>query len=127
MHVNANEQVICVDIDDTMVVWGSDILPSHMTITIVDPTTKNLITLRVHEPHLKIVKARLDRGATLIVWSAGGYAWAKAVLEAFGLSSSPNIHVFSKPIAYIDDKKANDWMGDHIYLHPDSTYGKSNK
>lgn len=127
MHVNESEQVICVDIDDTVVVWGNirDVDPlTHRIAQINDPYTGKQVVLRVHEPHLKIVESRLARGATLIVWSASGYQWAKAVLEALGLDNK-NIHVFSKPIAYVDDKKANEWMGEHIYLHPDSSYGKS--
>ncbi len=125
MKVTANEQVIPVDIDDTLIVWGPSIPGLHRTISVKDPHSETILTLRVHEPHLKIVESRLSRGALLIVWSAGGYAWAEAVIKGLGLDIHENIHIYSKPIAYIDDKKANDWMGDHIYLHPDSNYGKT--
>ncbi len=125
MKVNKSEQVICVDIDDTLIIWGEFDKSKHKFIIVVDPHTGKHLELRVHEPHLKIIESRLVRGALLIVWSAGGYAWAEAVLQGLYLQYNESIHVYSKPIAYVDDKKANEWMGDHIYLHPDSTYGKT--
>jgi len=121
MRVNKNEQVICVDVDDTLVSW--DTTNSTDLITVVCPNTGCNERLAPHRPHIKIVQNRLGRGALIIVWSAGGYAWAEAVVKALGLEHE-NLHIYSKPIAYVDDKKSEEWMGEHIYLKPDSPYGK---
>lgn len=120
MQINKSEQVICVDIDNTLVLHGP-IKKGQKTVSITNPYTKEQKIMRIHEPHLRVVTERLARGATLIVWSAGGYAWAEAVLKALNLTHK-NIRVFSKSIAYIDDKVATKWMGEHINMDPEDTY-----
>src|SRR5437879_12324200 len=84
-----NEEVICCDIDDTIVLW--DLKSPGKKIKIADVHrlhgTFNLVT---HEPHIRLVKEKLSRGALLIVWSQGGAKWAKAVLEAVGINKHPN-------------------------------------
>lgn len=118
MKVFENEQVICCDIDDTIVIWNL----SAQGEKIVIPCPHSLhgeFNLKKHEPHIRLVKERLARGALFIVWSAAGFAWAKAVFQAIGLDHE-NIHIYSKPIAYLDDKACESWMGDRIYLPPDS-------
>ena len=120
MLVVKSEQIVCVDVDQTLIIW-SKLKKSHKIATITCPYTGKQEYLRIHEPHVKILKDRLARGATVIVWSANGYKWAQAVLKALNISHD-RVHVYSKPVMYIDDKVATDWMGEHVYIDPDSEY-----
>lgn len=120
MKIFENEQVICCDIDDTLVLWSPDAPGKRIKI----PCAYSLhsdFDLAVHEPHVRLVRERLERGAIMIVWSQGGHKWARKVLESLGLLHE-NVHVYSKPIAYIDDKPCERWMGDRVYLPPDSPW-----
>jgi hypothetical protein len=117
-QVNKSEQVICCDIDDTIVLWNPEAPGDKIEI----PCPHSLhghFDLKTHEPHIRLVKERLARGAVMIVWSAGGWAWADSVFEALGIDHE-NIHIYSKPYAYIDDSECQNWMGDRIYLPADS-------
>lgn len=119
-----NEQLVMVDCDDTLVMWETS-NPNFKTVKIVDPYDGKLLKLKVHAGHVKVLKDRKARGSFVIVWSAGGYKWAKAVVEALGLTSYVDL-ICSKPLMYIDDKKAEDILGEHLYLGPNSKYGTTN-
>jgi hypothetical protein len=118
--VFANEQVIACDIDDTLIQW--DLTKPGRKIEILCAYGVQMETphhVVIHEPHVRLIKERLQRGALIVAWSAGGFAWANAVLTALQIDH-PNLIVLSKPIAYLDDKECQHWMGDRVYLPPDS-------
>ncbi len=119
MKIIENEQIICCDVDETLISW--DTYATEQMI-VHDPYTNSKKYLRPHNAHIYLLKSRLERGATVILWSAGGYKWAEAVAKALSLTHERIIYM-SKPIAYIDDKPANSWMGEHIYIPIDSKYG----
>lgn len=118
-QIITNEAIVMVDCDETLVTW----LHNEETngILIKDPNDGNENWVRPHLPHLKVLKNKAARGSFIVVWSAGGYAWAKAVVDALGLQEHVGL-IMSKPVAYMDDKMANDFMGERIYLPPDSNY-----
>jgi phosphoserine phosphatase len=63
----------------------------------------------VHEPHLSCLRDFAARGHNIILWSAGGPAWASAVAEALGVSHL----VFAclpKPDWFFDDKPVEKWL-----------------
>lgn len=122
MQVIKNEQVICIDVDDTLVLHKANVV-GDSTVLFKDPYDDSIRKLVVHEPHVKILRDRKARGATIIVWSQSGYQWAEAIVRALGLEDCVDF-VASKPIAYIDDKPVQDWMAERIYLDPASNYGK---
>lgn len=115
-----NENVIPCDIDDTIVLYDPEAPGGKITIQ-CPHSLHGEWELKKHEPHIRLVKEKLARGCIMIVWSQGGYAWANAVLEALGLDHE-NIHVYTKPNLYIDDKEAGHWMGPRLYLPPDSLW-----
>jgi len=116
-----NECLIFVDVDDTLVMWGKA-KKGEKVVAITSPYDNGQIFVKPHKGHIKILKDRHARGAHIIVWSAGGYKWAQAVVKALGLESHVNL-IMSKPFMYIDDKKAEDFMGEHLYLDYQDKYG----
>jgi len=62
-----------------------------------------------HKMHLKQLHAHLARGHTVVVWSAGGSKWAKAVAESLGLDKT-DVVVMEKPHWIYDDKEASSFM-----------------
>ena len=117
-----NEQVIYFDVDDTLVVWGK-IKKGQKMVKIIDPYSKDMEHhLRMHLGHIKVLKDRKARGAYIVVWSAGGYRWAEAVVKALKLTDYVDM-VMSKPIMYVDDCKAEEILGERLYLGLDSQYG----
>lgn len=121
MNTVKNEQVIFIDVDDTLIIWGK-IKRGQKAVAVTNPYDGHQEIVRAHLGHIKILKDRKARGAHIIVWSAGGYAWAGAVVKALGLEKYVD-HVMSKPIMYIDDLEAKDILGERLYLGVDSAYG----
>lgn len=123
MNIINNEQLLVVDIDETLILW-QDLLykESVKRALFQDPHDGKIKTVRIHEPNLKILTNHLSRGSAVIVWSRSGYKWAKAALECLGIDHI-NIYVATKPLGYLDDKPCQDWMGEHIYLPADSKWG----
>jgi hypothetical protein len=124
MIVIENEQLVMVDVDDTLIMWG-DIEEGDASVVVYDPYDGRPSKFRIHEGHIKVLKDRKTRGAHVTVWSSGGYKWAEAVVEALKLKDYVDV-VSSKPFMYIDDKEASDILGERLYLGSRSNYGKIN-
>ncbi len=122
MTIIESEQVLGCDIDQTLLMWGVDYV-GHKTVSFYDPYEKAYKVVVIHQANIKVLVDRLERGATFLVWSASGFAWAKEALKALGIRHH-NIIVLSKPIGYLDDKKCSDWMGEQIFLPLDSKWGQ---
>jgi predicted phosphatase len=122
MLIIKSEQVICVDIDETLIMHKKA-KKKDLVVNFTDPYDGTLRYVVVHKPHVKILKDRKRRGATIIVWSQSGYQWAVAVVKALQLQDYVDF-VASKPVAIIDDKPASDWLAERIYLPHDSLYGQ---
>jgi hypothetical protein len=121
----ANESNIFFDCDDTLVLWDK---PDNIPVDSVDrldimcPYEGRPLCVYRHNPHIKLLINHAARGSHITVWSASGYQWAEAVVKALGLE--PYVHVImSKPRAHVDDLPASEWMGERIYLQPDSPWG----
>lgn len=124
MKVVQNEMTFFVDVDETLVIWcpQTGIINDFTDLlTIKDPNDGNINWVQPHKPHIKILKNKKSRGAHVVVWSAGGYAWAEAVINALGLVEYVD-QIMTKPSAYMDDKLATEFMGERIYLPPNSNY-----
>lgn len=100
MRVINNEYIVCVDCDDTLV------LLNHKA---PDIFIKG-IPVKIHQAHVQAIKEHHARGHYVIVWSAGGSAWATLVVQLLGLTAHVD-HVQAKPTWYVDDiKDASLWM-----------------
>jgi phosphoserine phosphatase len=122
MKITHNDSVIFFDVDDTLVVW-TKIRKGDKAVLVTCPYTAEQYILKKHLAHIKILKDRKARGSYVVVWSAGGYKWAEAVIRALQLETYVD-QIMSKPIAYVDDKPSKAFMGEHIYLGIDTDYGK---
>lgn len=122
MKVIESEQLIYIDCDDTLVVWGNEHNPEFKEVEIVDPYDGQKVLLSAHAGHIKVLKDRKKRGSHITVWSASGYQWALAVVAALGLENYVDV-VSSKPFMYIDDLEAKEILGERLYLGKNSSYG----
>lgn len=122
MKVVENEQILFSDVDDTLIRWDEINPKDGSGITILDPYDDNVVRLRPHLPHIKLIKDRKARGATIVVWSGGGYKWAEAVVRALELEDYVD-YILSKPTVILDDLPLNEAIGHRVYLQPDHNYG----
>jgi hypothetical protein len=123
-QVIKSEQLICVDVDDTLLLWNAPIFDqTNSMIPFENPYNGGTYMVAAHWPHITVVKQRLARGATIILWSASGFAWAKAAAEACGISGE-NLICASKPSFYIDDKPASAWMGEPMFMNPKDMWAR---
>ena len=124
MKVLENENLICFDCDDTLVMWGD---PSHPdAIEIIDPNDGSANYLIPHKFHVDLLKKHSGRGYSIIVWSQGGYMWALNVIKALKLEKYVDI-IATKPIKYVDDLVCNEWMGQHLYFKDLKSEDKTTK
>ena len=140
MNVINKEQLRMLDIDDTIVMHRSkhgsaalgsaerwlelQELATRQYVSLIDRITGNVIELEINKNMVRLVKEEHHRGATIIVWSRGGYEWAADVITALGLQDYVHT-VMSKPLVYFDDKPVTEWLTDRVYIGPDANY-KSN-
>lgn len=121
MRVIEKEPTSFFDVDETLVLAVSANCQDE-TIDIVDPLDSNkIITMRVHKPMIRLLKEEKHRGSFIVVWSRGGYEWAKNVVQALNLEDCVDI-VMSKPLAYFDDKPIAEWLTYRVYLEPSTIY-----
>lgn len=115
MLIIDKESTIFIDVDDTLVMWGVDGVVGKDLIDVKCPHDGSSTYLAPHMAHIKVLKDRKARGSYIVVWSAGGFEWANAVVVALGLTKYVDL-VMTKPHAHIDDKQPVDIMGEHIYI-----------
>lgn len=113
-----NKRWIFVDCDDTLVMWPPFAGPDRDLIHIPDPYNKKKppIGLFPHKRQIDFIKksAQFNKD-TIVVWSAGGQPWAKAVVKALGLKPYVK-YVIAKPDFYVDDLHCTEFMGYRKYF-----------
>lgn len=122
MQVFASERVIFFDVDNTLVLSA----PKYARLGVIqikDPYEDKIVYRLPHRPHIKLLKNNHARGATVIVWSKNGYRWAQSVIEALGLSEYVDV-IMTKPFAFADDEPPERWMGEHVFIPADNSFGQ---
>lgn len=122
MKLIANESTIFFDVDDTLVMWGIKAKRGQKLVAITSPYDGSQVYLAPHAGHIKVLKDRYKRGSFIIVWSAGGFKWAEAVVKALKLQDYVNV-CMTKPHMYVDDKPAKEVLGTRLYLPYTDKYG----
>lgn len=125
MQVYETDQVVCCDVDDTLVLWPENhperfpgksfAQPFEGSVAFFDPYDGSTNNLVPHISHTNLIKKYKGRGFTIIVWSAGGYKWAESVVKTLGLESFVDL-VLTKPSRYVDDLLCQEWMGNRVYI-----------
>ena len=120
MFIAPTEFTIFCDVDDTLIHWESGFLQPHEgAVKVVCPHDGSVTYHRPHKRHVGYLKKQKAKGYTIIIWSAAGVGWAKAVIDALELEPYVDI-VVSKPNKCIDDlKSAEDIIGKVFYLDDD--------
>lgn len=106
---------VCFDIDDTVIPWENRTDLDSKDIVQIDCEGR-VFQAQVQQKHVDNLIRHWQRNHVIVVWSAGGGIWAKAVVEALGIEDKVDI-VMSKPSWYYDDKPCENWMGKRIYLY----------
>lgn len=108
IHISGEMNVV-YDIDQTL------ILHDKGNTSITDPYTGTTKLYQIHTKHVELLKQHKNRGYQVFVWSNGGDKWAKAVIEALGLTDHVD-YVMTKMCKFVDDTSADKVLGNHVYL-----------
>lgn len=118
MIVFNHEHTIHFDCDDTLVCWGENhTQPFEGSVSVICPHDGNISYLRPHKRHIRFLKKQVAKGVGVVIWSAAGVGWAKAVTEALELDKL-EILVIAKPDKVVDDLPlAKDILPTVIFLN----------
>jgi len=114
-----NERIIPTDIDGTLIIHNPG--PGIPRVGVVDPSTGHTVAMGINQAMVKLVREEKFRGAFVIAWSRGGYAWAKNVINALHLENHVDL-VMTKPMAYFDDIPVEKWLETRIFLDENTVY-----
>lgn len=110
------DQVIMFDVDNTLVMWSKNFTqPFHNAVKIEDPYDEQPVYLQPNHDNIKLLSHFAGRGYMIVVWSASGWKWAKAVVNALKLENRVDI-IMTKPQFHVDDEKRMEMIiGSNIY------------
>lgn len=135
IHLKCN-QATFFDVDDTLVMWHKASPGDPRAVEIKCPVSRHKQILDEngietgdvvvekgiwtewlipHTKHIEQIKAHKFRGHTIVVWSAGGDEWARAVVDSLGLAEYVDL-IIAKPTWHYDDLPAEEFMGKRHYL-----------
>jgi len=101
------------DVDDTLILWKNTDAKKEkyhgLEVLEMDCPYGSTIKYKfyIHQAHIDLMRRIHTSGETVVVWSAGGYHWAKAVVEALRIEKYVDF-VLQKPDTVVDDLKAED-------------------
>lgn len=119
MFVLEGSQVTYFDVDDTLVMWGP--IPkdySGSLVKVCEPSLGIHLDGICHEKHIEELKQHARRGHKIVVWSAGGWKWALAVVKALNLETFVDV-VIEKPEWLYDDLQPELFMPRRKYIDID--------
>lgn len=114
METLENELTVEFDVDGTLILNPED-YPNSKTIFITCPYDGIERKYVPHSLHINLLKGHKVRGYYITVWSAAGYMWAKAVVEALGLCDYVD-RARSKPLKIIDDLPLTEAVGLRVFI-----------
>lgn len=118
MKVNTNDLISAYDVDGTLIKVPGILDKTEDILAITDPYT-GTVKLRVpHNPNIELMRKHKAQGYFVRVWSHGGSKWAETVVNKLGLNDIVD-SIEAKPIKYVDDLPASEWMGSPIFVKED--------
>jgi phosphoserine phosphatase len=111
MNIIDNDNVVCFDVDDTLVMWN---VPRDAEDLVVVDNFGTLETLVPNRKHIELMRQFKARGFTVVVWTQGGASWAKNVIDALKISDMVDL-VMRKPTWVVDDLSPTAWLS-RIYM-----------
>lgn len=114
MNVVRNGATVFFDVDETLVSETRSTMAPPVTIHYVHKLPR--VSRYTMARNIELLKDMKARGRYIVVWSQGGFAWAEAVVLALGLQDYVDL-IIEKPIAYVDDLQASEFMTQRIYLN----------
>lgn len=118
MKVLKSDKVLYCDVDDTLVFW-EPIPNSPYKVQIEMGGVKREYFFAPHV--VRHLEEHGKRGHGLVVWSKGGWEWARAVTKALGLEDhfeKDKLVVAAKPEWVLDDKHPKLWLPPHVNPNP---------
>jgi predicted phosphatase len=106
MIVLENDNVVCFDVDDTLVIWN--VPQSMMDQTITFDNFGVDVQLLPHHKHITLMKQFKARGHKVIIWSQGGYQWAREIVKKLDIEQYVDI-IICKPKWLVDDVPPSGW------------------
>jgi phosphoserine phosphatase len=107
MNTIENDNVVCFDVDDTLVMWSIPTERAHEAITF--DNFGYATELLPHLKHVELLKQFKVRGHYVVVWSQGGYQWAREVVKTLGIEKYVD-SVMTKPKWIVDDLPPGAWL-----------------
>ena len=93
---------IYFDVDDTLVMWEGNVKRPGKNKVKVSLGDENFY-LTPNVKNIELMRKYRSLDEVIIVWSLGGFAWARSVLRALNLHLTPD-YVLTKPTYYVDDR-----------------------
>jgi len=120
--ITVEKDMVPFDIDQTLILHkkSSEICPLNL-VRVKDTIADRIICVEAHRPMIRLLEEEHASGKYIVAWSRGGAKWAAAVITALGLTDKVNL-VLTKPLVYFDDKEANEWMQNRVYIEPGTVY-----
>lgn len=112
MKIIEGEAFVYFDVDDTLVKWNLPIPEEAIMFTSPDDPS-DIWALTPNWPVILKLKEHKRNGDTVIVWSQGGWAWAKEVVTVLKLESYVDA-ILSKPHKFYDDVPALKFMNNWV-------------
>jgi len=111
MKVIENNNMVCFDCDDTLVMWYDAIPDEELANVLIFRRPDNGLkeALLPHKVHIAMLKLFKSRGYHVTVWSAGGYEWAAEVVKVLELEQYVDT-VMTKPKWVVDDLPSAEWL-----------------
>jgi phosphoserine phosphatase len=106
--------LVAFDIDSTIIWW--DLKAGYPTVDI--EVDGQVHTFSVHQKHVEALKKHSSRGTNVLVWSAAGSAWGKAVVKALALEKYVDL-IMPKPSWIYDDLSPNQFLPFNLYIEGD--------
>lgn len=100
MTVLESDRVVFVDVDNTLILWFNDTSSFSINYKLVE---------KLKQFHV--------RGQKIVVWSAGGWAWAKKAVDICELHDIVDL-VLGKPSWIVDDLPASEFLPESCRIKP---------